>query len=219
MKVAIIGATGFVGAPILAETLSRAKHDITAVVRHPDKLPAATRLTAVACDINETAALAGLLRGHDAVIHAFHPGRTVSMDVIFDMCMNGHRSIIQAVKDAGLTRLLGVGGAASLKTAAGVEYIDSPLWNKDFDANRNAILGTRALYYLLKEEPTLDWVFLSPSVMLRPGKRTGVFREGKDHVLFDTQGFSSISLEDYAVAMVNELEQPRHHRERFTVGY
>jgi putative NADH-flavin reductase len=219
MKLAIIGATGFVGAPILAEALGRGKHDITAIVRHPDKLPAAPRLTAMACDVYDTAALTSLLRGHDAVIHAYHPGRTVGADVIFDMCMKGHRSIIQAAKDAGLTRLLGVGGAASLKTAAGVEYIDSPLWNKDFDANRNAILGTRALYYLLKDEPTLDWVFLSPSVMLRPGKRTGVFREGKDHVLFDTEGNSSISLEDYAVAMINELEQPRHHRERFTVGY
>ncbi|MEP7311970.1 MAG: NAD(P)H-binding protein [Pseudomonadota bacterium] len=219
MKVAIIGATGFVGSPILAETVSRDRHDITAIVRHPDKVPAGPRVAAHACDIYATATLAALLRGHDAVIHAFAPGRATSEAEVLDKSFRGHQSIIQAAKDAGVPRLLGVGGAASLMTAEGVEYIDSSLWNKDFDAHRNAILGTRSLYYLLKSETVLDWVFLAPSVMLRPGKRTGAFREGKDHVLFDTEGVSHISLEDYAVAMVNELEQPLHHRERFTVGY
>ena len=219
MKVAIIGASGFVGAPILAEALSRNTHDITAIVRHPERLAQHPRLTAKACDVNDTAALTAALRGHHAVIHAYHAGRVVSSDAIYAQTVRGHRSIINAVKGAGIGRLLCVGGAASLKTAEGVEYINSPMWNKAFDPYKPAVLATRALYYLLKEEPTLDWVFLAPSVMLRPGTRTGRFRKGLDHVLFDRAGDSHITLQDYAVEMNDELDTPTHHQKRFTVGY
>jgi uncharacterized protein len=112
-----------------------------------------------------------------------------------------------------------VGGAASLKTASGQEYLDSSEFPADFAPFKPGIRGTRELYYLLQKEPHLDWVFLAPSVRLLPGTRTGKYRVGTDHVLYDTSGNSTISLEDYAVAMVDELEQPQHHRERFTVGY
>ena len=219
MKVAIIGASGFVGAPILAEALSRNKHDITAIVRHPDRLPRHARLTAASCDVTDTPALTAALRGQHAVIHAYHGGRGIISDAIYDQTVAGHRAIINAVKGAGIGRLLCVGGAASLKTAEGVEYINSPLWPREFDPYKPAVLATRALYYLLREEPTLDWVFLAPSVMLRPGARTGIFRKGRDHVLFDRAGMSHISLQDYAVAMNDELDTPTHHCQRFTVGY
>jgi putative NADH-flavin reductase len=217
MKVAIIGATGFVGTAILAEALTRAPLAITAIVRNIQALPAHQRLTATACDVHDSDALATVLRGHDAVIHAFQPARD-SADV-YERGVAGHRAIIAAVKQAGVLRLLAVGGAASLKTPAGVEYIDSPLWDHAFDPYKPAILGTRALYYLLREEQQLDWVVVAPSIMLRPGERTGKYRTGKDQLLFDAKGDSRISHEDYSLAMIEELLHPQHHRERFTVGY
>ncbi len=217
MRVAIIGATGFVGAPVTAEALTRADLQITAIVRNAGVVPTRERLTVTSCDIHDGDRLAGALRGHDAVIHAFHPSRDASD--VYEQNVAGHEAIIAAVKAAGVPRLLAVGGAASLKTPEGVEYLDSSLWDPAFDPYKQAIRGTRALYYLLKVETDLDWVFLAPSAMLRPGERTGTFRYGKDDMLFDPDGLSRISLEDYAMAMVAELVEPRHHRERFTVGY
>jgi putative NADH-flavin reductase len=218
MKLAILGATGFVGGPILAEALARG-HGVSALVRKPEALPKDPGVTGVAVDIHDEAALAAALRGHDVVIHAFHPGRAAAMADVYEQSVAGHKSIIAATRLAGVPRLVCVGGAASLKTPQGVEYIDSPMWNPEFDPYKPAILGTRALYYLLKDVRDLDWVFLAPSEMLRPGERTGKYRQGKDDLLIDADGKSHISLEDYAVAMLDEVERPRHHRERFTVGY
>ena len=219
MKIAILGATGFVGAPILAEALSRGGHTITAIVRKPDALSPHEGLTGVAVDIHDEKDLTAALKGHDVVIHAFHPGRAAVLADVYEQSVSGHKSIIAATRRAGIQRLMCVGGAASLKTSEGVEYIDSSLWNKEFDPYKPAILGTRALYYLLMEAPDLDWVFLAPSEMLRPGERTGRYRVGKDDLLIGADGKSQISLEDYAVAMMDEVQTPRHHRERFTVGY
>jgi putative NADH-flavin reductase len=219
MKIAIVGATGFVGGPILAEALQRGGHTITALVRKPEALPQQANLTGRAVDIRDVAALTAALRGHDLVIHAFHPGRAAALADVFEQSVAGHKAIIEATRQAGITRLVCVGGAASLMTPEGVEYIDSTLWNKDFDPYKAAVLGTRALYYLLKEAMDLDWVFLAPSEMLRPGERTGHYRVGQDQMLFDADGKSQISLEDYAIAFLDEVETPRHHRQRFTVGY
>jgi uncharacterized protein len=217
MRIAIIGATGFVGSFILTEALAREGLDVTAIVRNVGALPQHSRLTAISCDVFDSNSLGSALKGHVAVIHAFQPQRD-SPDV-HERAVAGHRAIIAAAKAAGIPRLLAVGGAASLKTPQGVEYVESSLWDKSFDLYKPAIMATRALYYLLKAETDLDWVFLSPSVMLRPGERTGKFRFGTDEVLFDTEGNSRISLEDYALAMVDETLNPRHHRERFTIGY
>lgn len=218
MKVALIGATGFVGTPILAELLQRG-HRVTALVRHPETLRAHPHLTAERMDVLDRDALARALAGHDAVISAFNPGRGSTDPDIFEKHVAGHKAILAATHESGVQRLLAVGGAASLKTAAGVEYLDSEEFPPEFAPFRDGIRGTRELYYLLKKEPHLDWVFLSPSVRLIPGTRTGKYRMGTDHVLYDANGASTISLEDYAMAMVDELEQPQHHRERFTVGY
>src|SRR5208283_447603 len=217
MRMAVICASGFVGSYILAEALTRKDLDVTAIVRNVGALPQHARLAAISCDVHDVDALRTALRGHAAVIHAYQPPRD-SADV-YERAVAGHRAIIAGVNLAGIPRLLAVGGAASLKTPQGVEYVDSPLWDKSFDPYKPAILATRALYYLLKAQTELDWVFLSPSVMLRPGARTGKFRFGTDEVLFDADGNSRISLEDYALAMVDEALHPRHHRERFTVGY
>jgi uncharacterized protein len=218
MKVALIGATGFVGTHILAELLQRS-HRVTALVRHPETLHAHSHLTPHQVDVLNRDSLATALAGHDAIISAFNPGRGSTDPDIFEKHVAGHKAILAAANKSGVTRFLAVGGAASLKTAAGVEYLDSAEFPPEFAPFRNGIRGTRELYYLLKKEPHLDWVFLAPSVRLVAGTRTGKYRVGTDHVLCNANGVSTISLQDYAVAMVDELEQPRHHRERFTVGY
>lgn len=220
MKVAILGATGFVGGPILAEALRYPELQITAIVRDVAKLPRHDQVTAVSCDIHDTGALANAVKGHDALIHAYHPGRSMAQDGdVYAESVKGHEAIIAGARQSGVPRLLCVGGAASLQTDEGKEFIDSSRWNPEFDPYKPAILGTRALYYLLKDEKDFDWVFLAPSEWLRPGERTGIFRYGKNDLLIDAEDRSSISLEDYALAMIEELRNPRHHRERFTVGY
>ena len=219
MKVALIGASGFVGSRILDEALRRG-HQVTALMRNPEALPSRAGVTTVKVDVLDTDALAKALAGHDAVISAFNPGRaTAGGDEVTEQHVAGHRAIVDAVKRSGVKRFLAVGGAASLKTKDGIEFLDSPDFPKEYEAFKGGIRGTRALYYMLKEEADLDWVFLAPSVFLTPGERTGAFRTGKDHVLYDVDGQSRISLEDYAVAMIDELETPSHHRERATVGY
>ena len=219
MKVALIGASGFVGAAILDEALNRG-HEVTALVRKPEALAGRPKLAALKVDVADVDALAGTLTGHDVAISAFNPGRmTPGGDEVTQLHVAGHKAIIEAVKRAGVKRFLAVGGAASLKTPDGTELLDSPGFPEEFEPFKGAIRGTRALYYLLKEESELDWAFLAPSAFLLPGERTGKFRLGKDHLLFGDDGQSRISLEDYAVAMIDELERPAHHRERFTVGY
>jgi putative NADH-flavin reductase len=217
MKLAFIGATGFVGSAVLAEALMHPQLTVTGIVRNTQALPRHERLTPRACSVYDADLLTETLRGHDVLIHAFQPQRD-SADVHAQV-VAGHKAIIAAVKSAGIGRLVAVGGAASLKTPDGVEYLQSSLWDQAFDLYKPAILGTRALYYLLKDEKELDWVFISPSALLRPGERTMKFRYGKDDMLFDEHGHSRISLEDYAAAMVEEVLRPRHHRQRFTVGY
>lgn len=219
MKIAMLGATGFAGGFILTEALTRPELEVTAIVRNPDAVTARGRLTVVKGDVFDTDALAEALRGHDAVIHAFHPGRAADMADVCDQSIAGHEAIIAATRAAGVPRLVCVGGAASLMTPEGKEYLDSSHWDKEFDPYRNAILGTRALYYLLKPVTDLDWVFIAPSAWLRPGERTGVFRTGKDDMLFAADGTSSISNQDYALALIDEVITPQHHNERFTVGY
>lgn len=218
MKVALIGASGYVGSRVLAEALQRG-HSVTAIVRQPDKIAAHARLNVQAVDVLKVDELAKALAGHDVVVSAFNPERGSQAPDIYERHVAGHKAVIAAVRKSGVTRFIAVGGAASLKTASGQEYFDSPEFPADYAPFKAGIRGTRELYYLLQKEPHLDWVFLSPSVRLTPGTRTGRYRVGKDHVLYDAQGVSAISLEDYAVALLDELEQPKHHRERFTVGY
>ncbi len=218
MKIALIGATGFVGSRILAEALQRG-HRVTAISRHTESLTPHPNMTVKQANVLNSDELANVLADHDGVISAFNPGRQRADPDIYEQHVTGHKAILAAVSQSGVKRFLAVGGAASLKTASGQEYLDSPEFPADYAPFKPGIRGTRELYYLLQEEPGLDWVFLSPSVRLTPGTRTGAYRVGKDHVLYDAQGVSAISLEDYAVAMLDELEQPKHHQERFTVGY
>ena len=213
MKVALLGATGFVGSALLKEALDRG-HIVTAIVRQSGKLEKREGLTAKVGDVYDTTSLAALVRGNDAVISAFNPGWKDPN--LYDDQVRGTASIITAIKDAGIKRVLWVGGAGGLEVKPGVRVIDSPdmpLWVKP------GSLATMNALDQLRKEPELDWSYLSPSAELKSGVRTGKFRLGKDQLLVDASGHSTISVQDYAVAMINELETPAHLRQRFTVGY
>lgn len=213
MKIALIGATGYVGAPLLQEALNRG-HQVTALVRHPQKLGAHPQLTAVQADVHDSAALAGLLRGHDAVISAFNPGWGLAD--IRERFIAGSRAIVAASKLAGVKRLLVVGGAGSLYVAPGVQLIDTP----DFPAEyKEGAEGARQTLNMLRDEQELEWTFLSPAAELVPGPRTGKFRLGQDELLMDGDKPGSISVADLAVALIDETERAQHIRQRFTLAY
>jgi putative NADH-flavin reductase len=218
MNVALIGASGFVGSKILAEALQRG-HQVTAIVRNPEKIQPHKNLNTKKADVLSVDELAKLLAGHDVIVSAFNPARGVAGAHVYDLHVQGHKAILAAANKSGVKRFLGVGGAASLKTPEGIELIDSPQFPAAYEQFKPGIRGTRELYYLLKQEPSLDWVFVAPSVVIAPGERTGKFRIGKDHVLYNDKGESKISLEDYAAALVDEMERPQHHNERITIGY
>ncbi|WP_427791961.1 NAD(P)-dependent oxidoreductase [Brevundimonas diminuta] len=203
MKVTVLGASGRAGSEIVKE-LARRGHTVTAVARRPERVPAAPSVTAVTGDVNQPDTLAPALNGADAVVSAI-------MFVDSDPAV-----LIKAVKDAGVPRYLVVGGAGSLEVAPGQALIDTPGFPDAYRAEAEA--GGRFLE-TLRAEPELDWTFLSPSAVFDGSDRTGVFRLGGDALLSDDQGNSRITFPDYAIAMVDEIETPRHPRARFNVGY
>lgn len=215
MKIALIGASGFVGSEILTEALNRG-FDVTAIVRHPEKLTAHPHLTAIKGDVFDQHDLSKLLIGHDAVISAFNAFGSNAAIEAYDKQIIGTYAIINAVKLSDVPRLLMVGGAGSLEIGAQKTLVDSP----EFPAAwKEAALAMSEVLAILKQEDELNWTLLSPSAMIEPGKRTNKFRLGLNTLLRDAEGHSKISTQDYAVAMVNELERPVHVRQRFTVGY
>ena len=212
MKIALIGATGFIGSALLKEAVERG-HDVTAIVSSPNKLPAAAKVVALQADVLAADALAAGLQGHDAVLSAFSGHAQADVRAYY---VKGMQSIIAAARKAGVPRLLVVGGAGSLEVAPGVQMIDTPQFPAQWKATAE---GARDALQLLRKEPELNWTVVAPSAHIAPGARTGKFRIGKDQLLTDAAGESHISLEDYAVAMIDELERPAHARSRFTVGY
>lgn len=214
-KVALIGASGFIGSQLVKELLSRG-YQVTAIVRSADKIKNDDKnFKVVSADVFNTDKLAEVLKNNDAVISAYNPGWTNPN--IYDDTIKGYQSIIEAVKKAGIKRLQAVGGAGSLLVAPGKTVVDS-------GAIPDEILpGVKALALVLKDqflpEKELDWVFFSPAGTIEPGERTGKYRLGLDNLITDDQGNSKISVQDYAKAMVDELENPKHHQQRFTIGY
>jgi putative NADH-flavin reductase len=213
MKIALIGATGFVGTAILQEALNRG-HEVTAIVRNPEKLQAHPKLHPQEGNVYNEDEVARLVAGHNAVISAFNPGW--SNPDIYNEQVKGTRAIINGVKKAGITRLLFVGGAGSLEVRPGVQSMDLPGFPAEY---KQGALATREALTMLRHESGLEWSFLSPSADVFPGQRTGTFRLGTDKLLKDAKGQSRISVQDYAVAMIDEVEKPNHIRQRFTVGY
>ena len=214
-SVVLIGASGFVGTAILNELLSRG-HKVTAVVRNPEKINvSSSNLDIVKTDVSDTNVMVEICKGKDAIISAYNPGW--GNPDIYEETLRNYPLILEAAKQSGTKRLLCVGGAGTLFCAPGLRVVDS-------GAIPDAIMdGVKSLgeFYLntLMNEKTIDWIFFSPAGTLESGKRTGKFRLGKDDLIVDKNGISHISVEDYAVAMVDELENPKHHYERFTIGY
>lgn len=214
-NVVLIGASGFVGTAILNELLNRG-HKVTAIVRDLAKVTASNpNLKVIQADVTDTDVLIEASKGKDAVISAYNPGW--KNPNIYEETLKNYPLIVDSVKKAGVERLLIVGGAGTLFYAPGKMVMDAD------DVPAKLLPGIKSLgeFYLntLRKENDIDWIFLSPAANMTPGERTGKFRIGKDDLVVDANGDSNISVEDYAVAMVDELEQKKYHKERFTIGY
>jgi putative NADH-flavin reductase len=204
MKVAVLGASGKGGSQITKELVSRG-HQVVAIARNPEKLPSGPGITPVQGDASDADALAKQISGVDAVISAVHFNIPAS-------------TLLSAVKQAGVNRLLVMGGAASLNNKDGVRLYDTP----GFPENIKPIVKP-AIDFLddLKNEHDVDWTFFSPAMVIFEGPRQGPgsFRLGKDELVTDANGESKISYADYAIAMADELDQHAHSRSRFTAAY
>jgi len=203
MKIAVIGASGNAGSRIAKELAGRG-HAVTAIARNPARIAVLPNVVARAGDVMDQAGLAAILRGHDVAISSVH------------FLDSDPAKLIGAAKASGVGRYLVVGGAGSLEVAPGVRLVTTP----NFPAQYKAEAEKGAAFLdLLGSEKELNWTFLSPSALFVPGERTGKFRLGTDQLLTAADGKSSISFEDFAVALADEIERPAHIKRRFTVGY
>ncbi len=214
-KLVLIGASGFVGSAILSEALNRGHH-VTAVVRHPEKITMIHKsLVIKQGDVSNLKTVTEVCKGSDTVISAFNPGW--QNPDIAEETTRVYKVILEGVRKSGVKRFMVVGGAGSLFIAPGKRLMDAGVMPEQYLPAVRALAGV----YLndLMAENKIDWVFFSPAGDLHPGSRTGKFRLGKDDLIVDEAGESKISVQDYAVAMIDELEKPAHHRQRFTIGY
>jgi len=215
MKIAIIGATGFVGSAILNELAQRG-NQITAIARNP-KDEGKEGITWVKADVTNTDELVAALKGNDAVISAYNPGW--SNPNIYDDSIAGSKAIQEAVKLSGVKRFIVIGGGGSLYVAEGVQAVDTPDFPKEIYAGASA---ARDYLNIIKEEKELDWAFFSPAFEMHQGTttgRTGKYRLGLENPVFDENHRSILSVEDLAVVIADEIDNPKHHQVRFTAGY
>lgn len=213
MKVAIIGATGFVGRRVVDEALARGLQ-VTAIARQIKDLPDNANLTIALGDVADGPWLAQQLAGHDVVISAYNPGWAEAD--LYEKTAKGAQQILAAVKQSAVKRLLYVGGAGSLEVAPGVELVDTPQFPENIRPGAQAV---RDLRNALKKETQLDWTYLSPAALLEPGKRTGQFRLGTTQLLMKGDAPANISVEDLAVAIIDEVEKPQFIKAQFTAAY
>jgi putative NADH-flavin reductase len=209
LKVILYGATGKAGSVILKELVDRG-HSVVAAARTPEKVQKLKNVTAVQDDLSNPVKTASIVKGADAVVSAYGPPHDDTTQII-----GATNRLVQGIEQAGGPRLIVVGGAGSLYVAPGVTLRESghlpkewiPIVDAHFEVLRNL------------KQSSIDWTYFSPAGFFEPGERTGKFRLGKDDLITDAQGNSRISFEDYAIALVDELETPQHRRGRFTIGY
>lgn len=208
MKVALYGASGTIGSRILRELVSRG-HQVTAVVRHPEKV-AGPEVTVLQGDVLDAKSVAETAHRADAAISAYAPPPNDAQKLV-----DATRTLVTGLADAGVRRFIMVGGAGSLEVAPGRQLLDAPdfpeAWKPYALAHRDALAFLRSA--------DIDWTNFSPAALIEPGQRTGKFRLGKDVLVTNEKGESRISAEDYAAALVDELERPQHIRQRFTAAY
>ncbi|WP_332020009.1 NAD(P)-dependent oxidoreductase [Kaistella sp.] len=215
MKIAIIGATGFVGSKLVKEAADRGLQ-VTAIARNAEKTEPGN-INKVSVDVNNVDELSEVLKGHDTVISAYNAGWTNPN--IYEDFLAGSRAIQEASKRAGVKRLIVIGGAGSLYTTENQQLVDT----EGFPAEiKPGALAARDYLNILKEEKELDWAFFSPAIEMHPGittGRTGKYRLGKDHPVVDENNVSKLSAEDVAVVLIDEAQHPKHHHQRFTAAY
>ncbi len=214
-RIALIGASGFIGSAILKEAIGRGIH-VTAIVRNPGKIAFRhPKLSIEEVDVIDTETLSRKLTGINAVVSAYNPGW--KNPNIAEDTLKGYPSILCAVRKSGVNRFLVVGGAGSLQVSPGVQLMDSGAIPASF---LPVVKSLASFYtdYLLREKE-VDWVYFCPAADIAPGERTAAFRLGLDDLIVGADGKSRISVEDYAVAMIDEFEHPAHHRQRMTIGY
>ena len=214
-KVAVIGATGFGGKQVVNE-LSNRGYVVNAIARDSSKVEAKDNVNAISADVNNVEELAKVLEGNDAVINTFNPGWTNPN--LYDDFLNGSRNIEKAVEKSGVKRFITVGGAGSL-FIDGNQLVDGPDFPADIKPG-----ATAARDYLneIKKNETLDWTFFSPAIEMHPGTagvRVGTYRTALENPVFNEEGRSILSVEDVAVALVDELEQNNFVKQRFTAAY
>jgi putative NADH-flavin reductase len=209
MHVILYGATGKAGSIILKELVDRG-HTVTAVARTPAKVRKLQNVDVIQGDLSDPAKIAGIVKGADAVISAYGPPPDKTTEII-----GATDCLVQGIERAGGARLIVVGGAGSLFVAPGVTLRESGHVPKEWipiaDAHIQVLKNLR--------QSGINWTYFSPAAFFEPGERTGKFRLGKDDLIADAQGNSRISFEDYAIALADELENPQHERQRFTIGY
>jgi putative NADH-flavin reductase len=212
MKIAVFGASGMIGQRITQEALARG-HQVTALVRHPEKVTAShPNLTTQAADALDPASVAAAVAGHDVVVSSISPNGQQPAVLV-----DSAHSLLEGIERAGVRRLIVVGGAGSLEVAPGLQLVDSPefpaAWRPGALAHRDGLNVYR------QSTAPVDWTFFSPPNFIAPGERTGQYRLGTDQLVTDDKGESRISAEDYAVALLDEIETPRFARQRFTAAY
>ena len=212
MKIAVFGAGGRIGSRIVTEALNRG-HDVTAAVRHPENYTVIhPHLKVVKADLFDSQDVETAAFDQDVVVSAYSPAKGVPPSTITELAI----PLINGLKQAHVKRLLVVGGAGSLEVAPGMQLVDTP----DFPAAyKPASLAHRAALAIYDKEKDLDWTFVSPSAEIFPGERTGKFRTGSNQLLTDANGKSHISMEDFAVGIIDEIENPMHLKGIMTVGY
>lgn len=215
MKIAVIGATGFVGTSITTELVKR-NHQVLGISRKGSSSDK-KNLTFIAVDIFNVNELANTLKGYDVVVSAYNPGW--ANPNIYDDFINGYKAIQQAVKLANAKRFIVIGGAASLYVAEGLQAIDTENFPSEA---KPAASAARDYLNILKEEKDLDWTFFSPPFEMHGGittGRTGNYRLGSDFPVVNEEGRSILSVEDVGVVIADEIETPKHHYTRFTAAY
>jgi len=209
MNVTLYGGAGRIGTRILNELLSRG-HKVKAVVRDVSKVNAAPNLTIAQGDLSAASVIADASRGSDVIISSYGPKPENPLEIV-----DVNKRLVEAVKQSGVPRLITVGGAASLEVAPGRQLFDEPTfpeaWKGIAGAHREALKVLKGC--------DINWTCLSPATMIMPGERTGKYRTGTNNLVVQENGKSEISMEDYAIAIVDEMEKPKHERMRFSVGY
>ena len=215
-KVAVIGATGFVGTQVVKELANRG-YFVNALARNTSKIEESENVKAIAVDVYNTSELSEILKGNDAVISAFNPGWTNPN--IFEDFLKGAESIEKAVEESGVKRFITVGGAGSLYIAENLQLIDTPEFPAEIKPGAEA---ARQYLEMIKKNENLDWTFFSPAIEMHQGTagvRKGTYRTALENPVFDENGRSVLSVEDVAVALVDELENGKFVKQRFTAAY